>query len=62
MNQRGCFSFVRRRRFSSRSKHRRSAARCPTRCWWDVEISSDSTMIKLSFSHYAVTVRGKLAR
>ena len=58
MNQRGCFSFVRSPQVFLSLETPQERRALPYALLVDVEISSDSTTIKLSFSHYAVTVRG----
>ena len=58
MNQRGCFSFARSPQVFLSLETPQERRALPYALLVDVEISSDSTTIKLSFSHYAVTVRG----
>ena len=58
MNQRGCFSFGRSPQVFLSLETPQERRALPYALLVDVEISSDSSVIKLSFSHYEVTVRG----
>ena len=58
MNQQGCFSFARSPQVFLSLETPQERRALPYALLVDAEISSDSTTIRLSFSHYAVTVRG----
>ena len=58
MNKRGCYSFARVSQAFLSLETPQERRALPYALLVDVEISADSSTIKLSFSHYTVTVRG----
>jgi hypothetical protein len=58
MTQQGCFISARSQQAFLSLETPQERRALPYALLVDVEISADSTMVKLSFSHYIVTVRG----
>lgn len=58
MNKRGCYSFGRASQAFLSLETPQERRALPYALLVDIEISTDSNALKLSFSHYTVTVRG----